>query len=588
MDDDKQVKDLTTQTTIGRFLNKPILPDERDKETFDLEKEFAKSAKNRSLLIPMAVLVFLVVLAVGAWVASQFTEEASQKSSVSIGSFEDLKLKEIFDTARKNKKDLETIQAQIDELVKASELKVAAIRREGSSKADIASVNDSTGEQAKVIEAATAKQVAAEKAALSAALAPLKAQADEVQKKIDSYDDRIGQMNKKNQQVLDTQQRLFDLEKKKLTDQYESRLQSQADEAATTLVRVKEERDTLVATLRAKQADDIRKLILKYNPVINDGLLKAQLAKDGGSPAEYLPLLAPSRIADYDLIPATLQQDFAARVERTRMLLDRLRQIPYENSVPPLLNVLDKAIADSLVGFNGYLVPLADHINSLDALLRDREGTIAEREATIAHRDATIAYLTATLAERDATIVRLNEEMVAELADRKAAEEAAMAERLAAEAAALADRRAAEAAEAADREAERARAAAVLARWTGAVDDFVATYRDQDGAFTDVRVAGDWMVVLKPARAQALAQAIANAAAAPPPAPPAPGKTAPVVPPVNLATVRDGLNNAELGTVTVEQAVDGSWRAKLVKQNDPKKPFKAFDRIVLALPLPKK
>jgi len=569
MDDDKQVKDLTTQSTIGRFLNKPILPDERDKETFDLEKEFAKSAKNRSLLVPLAVAVFLVVLAVGAWVASQFTEAASQKSSVSIGSFEDLKLKEIFDTARKNKKDLATIQGQIDELVQASDARVVAIKQAGTSKADIASVDDATGEKAKVLLAETARKVAAEKAALAASIAPLKAQADEVQKKIDSYDDRIGQMNKKNQQVLDTQQRLFDLEKKKLTDMYEARILAQTEEASATLVRVKEERDALVAAMKAKQADDIRKLILKYNPVISDGILKAQLAKDGLAPADYPALVFPDRIGLQNLVPADLQAEFAARVDRTRLLLARLREIPYENSVPPLLNTLDKAISDSLLGYNGYLAPLAAHMTELDGVIAARDQTIVERDATIAAQIATIAERDATIRDLETQIEGLKAEMAAELADRKATEEAEAAAR------------------AAELASVKATDAALLGRWTGAVDDYVATLREWDGVFTDVRVPGDWMVVLKGDRAKQLAAAILLAANTPPPVVAA-GKTPPVVPPVNLALIRDGLNNNELGTVVVEQVDGGGWRARLVKQNDPKRPFKAFDRIVLALPPPKK
>lgn len=548
MDDDKQVKELTTQTTIGRFLNRPIRPDDKDREHYDLEKEFAKAAKNRSPMIPLVVVAFLVVLAAGSWLASQFTELASQESSVSIGSFEDLKLKEIFDTARKNKKDLESLQVQMDELTQESQARVALLTQTGNSKADIASVNDATGNQAKEILAQTARQVAAERASLAAALAPLKAQAEEVQKRIDSYDDRIGQMNRKNQQVLDTQQRLFDLEKQKMIDQYESRLQAQVDDAAAALVRVREERDALVSAMRSKHADDIRKLILKYNPVISDGFLQAWLAADGAAPALYPELVQPERIASRALVPADLTTAFEERVSRTKQLLERLRAIPFENSVPGLLNTLDKAIADSLVGYNGYLAPLADHMTQLD-------GEIAAREAVISERDQTIWDLEAKITELNDQIYLLSEE--------RKAEQLAWSE-------------------------EKTAATAYLARWTGAVNDFVLTLRE-DGVFVDVRSPDDWMVVLKPERAKALALALEAAANLPPPATPAPGaRPAPTPPPVNLAVVRDGLNNGELGTVTVELQASGVWRAKLVKQNDAKKPFKAFDRVVLTLPATKK
>src|SRR5579871_5463823 len=128
MDNDKQVKDLVQQTTRDRFLNQPLQPDERE-AAFDLEREFAKSAKNRSLLIPLAVVGFLIILGVGAWLASSFTDQASAKATLSIGQFEDLKLKEIFDDARKNKKDLADLQAQMNQLKVASAAKIATIQQ---------------------------------------------------------------------------------------------------------------------------------------------------------------------------------------------------------------------------------------------------------------------------------------------------------------------------------------------------------------------------------------------------------------------------------------------------------------------------
>ncbi len=514
MDHDKQVTDLV-QVTRDRFLNQPLNPDERDKDTFDLEKEFAKSAKNRSLMIPLAVAAFLVVLGVGAWLASQFTDEASQKSSVSIGSFEDLKLKEIFDTARKNKQDLEAVQLQIDQLTQASNDKVAAIQQAGNSKADVAAVDDPTGSLVKNIQDDTARQIAAQKASLAASLRPLKAQADAIQKKIDSYDDRIGQMNKKNQQVLDSQQRLFELEKQKLTSEYEARLQAQAADETATVARLKTERDTLVSALKAKQASDIRKLILKYNPMIQDPVLSPLMTAAAVQPAAYPALdQFPDRIASRNLISADLQTSLAARVDRVHALLARLQQIPYENSVPPMLSALDHAIADSLTGYDGYLAPLAAHMTDLD-------GVIAQMQTNIDGLNADKAAA----------------------ADAKAKEDA------------------------------------WLARWTGSVDSYVATLRDYDGVFTDVRVPDDFLVVLKPDSAKSLQAAIDAAAATPPAVAPAKQPA-----PVDLALIRDGLNNNELGTVSLQSAPDGVWRAKLVKQNDPKRPFKAFDRLVLQLP----
>ncbi len=515
MDNDKQVRDLVHQTTRDRFLDQPLQPDERE-AAFDLQVEFAKTAKNRSLLIPLSVAGFLVVLGIVAWVASSLTDQDSQKSTASVGQFEDLKLKEIFDDARRNKKDLDDLQTQMNQLKVASAAKIATIQQVGASKADIASVNDPSGAQAKAINADTAKQVGAERAALAASLRPLQTQADAVQKKIDSYDDRISQMNKKNQQVLDSQQKLFDLQKQQLINDYDARLSTQASTNAATVARLKQERSDFVAALNAKHAEEIRQLILKYNPVITDAELTAELNATGTKPAAYVDLVLPDRIASHSLISDGQQKTLADEVAKARLLLAALKAIPYENSVPPLLNALDNAVADSLTGYGAYLDPLAAHMTDLDGQISQRDSTIADLQAKLAASNAQFT------------------------------------------------------------------------RWSTGVTDYVATFRDQDGIIVDGKDPTTLLVVLKTNRSKDLTDAVAvynkavdtaNAAAAADPTKPA--KT---VPPVNVATVRDGLNNDERGTLTLTQAADGSWVGTSLKVYDPKRPFRAFDKVVLQLP----
>jgi hypothetical protein len=314
------------------------------------------------------------------------------------------------------------------------------------------------------------------------------------------------------------------------------------------LARVRQERDDLVAALKAKQAEDIRKLTLKFNPVILDGPIFDQIALKGTAAAAYPQGPLPARIAVSGALSAELQANLADRVAVTQKLLARLREIPYLNSVPPLLNTLDNAIADSLAGYDGYLAPLASAMTALDEDIARKVATIAERDGTITQLQTVISGLQDDLA------------------------------------AATANQRLYEASVAADRAAERARASATLARWTGAVYDYVLGLRE-DGVLVDVRDAQDTLVLLKADRSKALAAAI-DAAAVPVPAP-VPGKTSTPPAPVNLATVRDSANNNELGTVALEASEDGSWRAKTVKLNDVKRPFKALDRITLSLPAKK-
>ncbi len=83
--------------------------------------------------------------------------------------------------------------------------------------------------------------------------------------------------------------------------------------------------------------------------------------------------------------------------------------------------------------------------------------------------------------------------------------------------------------------------------------------------------------MLKADRAKTLAAALAATTAAV-----APADAKPVAA-LATAQVRDGVTNTELGTISLE-SLDGGWRGKLLKLNDPRKPFKAFDRLIVSLP----
>jgi len=521
MDHDKQITDLV-QVTRDRFLNQPLEPDDRDRDTFDLEAEFAKSAKNRSVIIPAAVVVFLAVLAVGAWIASVYTDQQSEQASVKIGSFEDLNLKDIFDTARRNKKDLEQINTQIDQLTSDSSARVAAIQQAGNSQADIAQVNDPSGAKSQAIRIQTAQKIAIEKANLAKAIAPLESQAAEVQKKIDSYDTRIGNLQKKNQKILDTQQRLNDLEKQKLINQYDARIADLQNANAQTVVRLKNERDALVQALNQKHAEEIKKLILKYNPILKDPAVVSVLNTYSNQAATYPPFTLSDQITGPEATVESPQKDFAAGLAQTQMLLSQLMKIPSENSVPSLVNALDNSFAATLV-------PLAAQLTYLNSVIVDRDTTIFKRSVQLSREKA----------QFDAELSRLDQALSSQTA--------------------------------------------WLGRWTGPVRSYVESLKDQDGLFVDLSDPLDWFVLLKTDRSTQLKSALDTYSAAVAKASAdTTGKTK-MPKPVNGAVVRDGLNNSELGSVSLTPT-DHGWRAQLMKLNNPKRPFKPFDRLVLELP----
>jgi hypothetical protein len=374
MGDDNEIRQLIRQESES-FL-KSALHDSKDVvKSYDFDVEYAKTRQNRSFVVIGATLITIIVLSVAALVVTRFIEARIAAAPVDVAAFDDLNLKDILDTSKRNESDRQRVKLELTQLQYDLSSSISAEDRDLQSSIETirARSNGSTDERAQVATATAA--AAARKRRLNASYvaeaAKKNAELAAIQKKIDQYDSRMLEQANKQEARLQSERMVFDLEKKQQAAVYESRIAN---------IEAARKRD--IATLKRQKDELAASLTLRYNPNFADDRSQGLLS---GSQADVSTSMALDPLHPYLSSAGVLDPSTATRLDRSfadfEFLSAKLRAVPYINSVPPSLTRIESEARSSISSYRS-------------ALAAAGEG-LANRDAQIAERDARIAVLVA-------------------------------------------------------------------------------------------------------------------------------------------------------------------------------------------------
>lgn len=337
---------------------------------YDLVSEYRKTKKNFSPLVPIAIALVVVVFAAASWMVTKAINSQARKVSVNIEAFEDLNLKDLLDQAKNTDAQLKTALNDLAAVEYEMNAELARIRDEkaaalsllaGLSPADqkrrAAAIESDAAAKERAVRAKYASRISEKRIAVTA-----------LQERAAAYDARSVEEARKQQEVLDNQEKLFQMEKANLTASYEERIKA------------------MDAALKAEKSDGaarlskaIAELTARYNPTWTDERGKALSSAKADAPrppAVPLPEAAPrgSPVGVEELRAA------AARYDQLYFLIGKLRETPYINSVPGALAAADNSAAELVKSYTKVVTDAAaaarardDRIARLeDAAARDR------------------------------------------------------------------------------------------------------------------------------------------------------------------------------------------------------------------------
>ena len=342
MDNEDQVKALVQQSKLI-FLQEVAEEYRRKQAQYDLGQEFAKTRRNRTIVVPLVILLVALAFLVWGLVLTLAIQEGGKNIKVNIAEFEDVNLKEILDAAKKNENDLRLAKDELAALEQQLAAGLQAARDAAKRGLDVLNAENLGAAEKKrrsdAIGAAEARETGRLHAEFDPKIEAARKKVAEIQGRIDAYDAGKVRQAKEQEEIRNNQQRLFNMEMDRTRTGYENRIKELEANHKGQLDSLTSYNNQLVRTMKATHDREVAALILKYNPVIGEAELKRLLEEpiDGdilrtAPPGAFRPTLEKEGV---------MSRSEYSGFERANRDYDRiigaLKAIPYRNSVPQII-----------------------------------------------------------------------------------------------------------------------------------------------------------------------------------------------------------------------------------------------------------
>lgn len=337
-------------------------------QTYNLEREYAKTKKNKS---PFVVLVLFCCFAVTvglAWIVSRVIEKENQNIEINLSEFEALNLKDLLDSVTKvqDKYDNAVKQQNLYKIQYDSKLKEAEQKRdddlfllESLSEIDSESVLG----RRRQINNDYYNSIEELKAEYEPKIAELEEQIIQYKQELDSYDAGKIDAAREREKAIDGERQIQEMERQRLVEMYEKQiadlqkqLKSNTDNKSykkavnQVSTKYKSEMDKLDPIFEDEQADQI----------IEDN--RFSLVKSFSSELIFMTHFV-NKEENEELVQKI--QEFEDYYNKYKYLRDIVATVPQKNSVPDYIATTKKLVDKMGVVFEEITFYLQDEKNEL-------------------------------------------------------------------------------------------------------------------------------------------------------------------------------------------------------------------------------
>jgi hypothetical protein len=383
MGNDYEIKQLIRHESES-FLN-TALARTKGSGAYDFNREFAKTRGNKSFVVIVATGITIVALVIASLAVTRAIEQSNEHAQVDVATFDDLNLKDILDSSKRNETDLNRAKLELSRL--DSDLAAGLASADRDYLAQLESIKakaQSRAEETQMTASAAASRDAAKsklRTIYAASAAAKKAEMQQIQKRIDQYDSRSLEQAKQQEAVLSNERVAFDIEKQKQADSYEARIAQLQAAHKRDVEDLTHQKNELAASLTSR-----------YNPKFVDERSVSLLSIDPNKPA---PLFGP--LYGYLATAGILDNEAAKSLDRSlddyKYLSGKLRSVPYINSIPPALARLESEAENSIAAYRAALSASGAALESRDKDIAELTQRAEAAEKDLARYRAAIASL---------------------------------------------------------------------------------------------------------------------------------------------------------------------------------------------------
>ena len=370
------------------FLREIVNEFRRRQQQYDVGTEFAKTRRNRSLMVPLTIIGLIVVFSGVVIAVTQYIQSNSRAIEVDIQDFADVNLREVLDEAQRLQNQLEAAQRELQQLESERNSRIQQVQR--ARDRDIQLLQERELGAAEIqqrtaqFNAIAENQIAGINEEYESQIAELEARIADLRDQIAQYDSRQLEQAREQEEVLNNQQRVFELELEQVREEYETEIATLTERYEEQIAELEAYQAEFEQTIRQRHANEIARLIRRYNPDFSGTSIGPLL---GSAPPAARTFAG---IGGYSSVLAEDRVVSRARFEELRLqyaavgeLIDAMQNVPYENSVPAVLNELELRTADLAAGFEAIREGLEQTVIGRDEIIAARNTTIAEQQERI-------------------------------------------------------------------------------------------------------------------------------------------------------------------------------------------------------------
>lgn len=395
MGNDNKITDEQKSNQIHQevmlFLGKELerIHKTSSEQTYNIEKEYAKTKKNRSVFSSLMLAGCFVVVFLIAFVMTKTISAHNEEITVSVTEFDDLNLKNLLNTVG-------AAQSNYDNAVK----KRATI--EGDMTVKLKAAEDAHTNDLFVIDSMTRltrkkrNELVAEaeqkyKASVSAVHEEYDGQLAQADKEIEEYKKQLAEFDtakveaaKEKEKALDSERRVKELEQQKIKDQYEKRIAELDKKLSDTQKRNSEDMRNAVSNVSAQYQAEIAQL----DPTLNDSQANTIISNTkASSAADFNATSTMNQRGINSQKVAGVMYDYQKIYDDYKYLDAAVAALPQKNSIPEyvqashkLVNKMSATFADSTFSLYNETVQLNGKINTLTNELTESRKETADQQ----------------------------------------------------------------------------------------------------------------------------------------------------------------------------------------------------------------
>ncbi|MCP4129899.1 MAG: hypothetical protein GY754_02675 [bacterium] len=347
-------KDL--EVSRSQFLPEEVHDIDGQAMLYSLEDEFAKTKKNRNILLNLFIVLFIGAVVAGTILLTNYISEQSKNVDININEFQDLRLRELIDTAKKNESEVDVARRELEDLKFKKQNAVLDLKDEFNMKKENVYSQPLPDEDiaAKVaaIDKAEQRKVSHKAAWYDKRIAAKKREIAAIEKSMSTSDKSYKDGIKKSGAILTNYDRLYSIKAKAMQKTHKRELASQ----------------------KRYYERYIKSLKLKYNPFFRSKRIKEVLqskvdpasSKKVTELQKYNPLLSKEGIyseAEFGIL--------RMKIGSHDVLMRRLMRVPYMNSVPPSLSRISFLSRSIIYDYEAMWIGLTATVDNKNKTIRN-------------------------------------------------------------------------------------------------------------------------------------------------------------------------------------------------------------------------